>query len=117
MKPVRTFSVAPALPSPLHRLRELAYNLRWAWDSETIELFRRLDADLWEATGHNPVALLGLIDQDQLAAAAANDGFLAHLERICHALDAYLAGEGNWFDRSHGPTEDPPVVYFSAEFG
>ena len=32
-------------------LRELAYNLRWAWDHDTIELFRRLDSDLWESTG------------------------------------------------------------------
>ncbi|NIO11728.1 MAG: DUF3417 domain-containing protein, partial [Deltaproteobacteria bacterium] len=59
MKPIRTFNVVPSLPAPLEPLRSLAYNLRWAWNHETIELFRRLDSDLWEATHHNPVLMLG----------------------------------------------------------
>jgi len=42
MKPVRTFTVIPRLPAEIERLRDLACNLRWAWDSEAIELFRRL---------------------------------------------------------------------------
>ncbi|MFQ5795340.1 MAG: DUF3417 domain-containing protein, partial [Candidatus Bipolaricaulia bacterium] len=81
MKPIRTFTVIPSLPAPLERLRELAYNLHWAWNHDVIELFRRLDSDLWETTGHNPVLMLGTIDQAQLKAAAADEGFLAHLER------------------------------------
>ena len=68
MKPVHTFHVAPSLPAPLEGLR-LAYNLRWAWDHNTIELFRRLDSDLWESTGHNPVLMLGLVDQAHLETA------------------------------------------------
>ena len=55
MKPVQVFQVVPSLPAPVEGLRQLAYNLRWAWDHDTIELFRRLDSDLWESTGHNPV--------------------------------------------------------------
>ncbi|MFQ5855554.1 MAG: alpha-glucan family phosphorylase [Anaerolineae bacterium] len=133
MKPIRTFTVIPSLPAPLGRMRELAYNLRWAWNHDTIELFRRLDSDLWEATGHNPVLMLGTIDQAQLEAAAADEGFLAHLERVSRDFDAYtsarpvlssveglstgLAGESTWFRRAHGATEGPLVAYFSAEFG
>ena len=52
MKPIHTFNVVSSLPTSLERLRELAYNLRWAWNHETIELFRRLDSDLWETTSH-----------------------------------------------------------------
>src|SRR6266536_1911967 len=44
MKPIRTFTVVPRLPAPLSRLRELAVNLNWAWNHDTIELFRRLAA-------------------------------------------------------------------------
>lgn len=77
MKPVHTFHVAPSLPGPLEALRPLTYNLRWAWDHDTIELFRRLDSDLWEATGHNPVLLLGTVDQSKLEAAAHDESFLA----------------------------------------
>ena len=47
MKPVHVFNVIPSLPAPLEGLRRLAHNLRWAWDHATIELFRRLDSDLW----------------------------------------------------------------------
>jgi len=117
MKPVRTFTVTPSLPAPLERLRDLAYNLRWAWNHDIIELFRRLDSDLWETTGHNPVLMLGTIDQARLEAVAADDGFLAHLERVSRDFDAYLTGESAWFRRVHGKSEGPFVAYFSAEFG
>jgi hypothetical protein len=70
MKPVHVFNVIPSLPPALEGLRQLAYNLRWAWNHDTIELFRRLDSGLWESTGHNPLLMLGTIDQAQLAAAA-----------------------------------------------
>ena len=66
VKPVATVHVVPNLPAPLTRLRELAYNLRWSWDHDSIGLFRRMDRDLWETTGHNPVWMLGLIDQRRL---------------------------------------------------
>src|SRR5580700_9348165 len=93
MKPVHVFNVIPSLPAALEGLRRLAHNLRWAWDHGTIELFRRLDSDLWESTGHNPVLILGLIDQAQLEAAARDESFLAQLDLTARDLDAYLAGE------------------------
>jgi starch phosphorylase len=117
VKPIRTFTVTPSLPASLERLRDLAYNLRWAWDHATIELFRRLDSDLWEITGHNPVLMLGTIDQAQLEAAAADEGFLAYLEGVSQHFDGYMAGESTWFRRTCGVTEGPLVAYFSAEFG
>lgn len=126
MKPIRTFTVIPSLPVPLERLRDLAYNLRWAWNHDTIELFRRLDRDLWETTGHNPVLMLGVIDQTQLEAAANDEGFLAHLKRVSGDLEVYMTGESTWFRRTHGSTKgegregkikDPLIAYFSAEFG
>ena len=86
MKPIRTFAVVPSLPAPLEGLRKLAYNLRWAWDHETIELFRRLDSDLWETCRHNPVAMLGKIDQALLLAASADEAFLAHLDSCDYIL-------------------------------
>jgi len=55
MKPIRTFSVVPSLRHSIEGLRKIAFNLRWAWSHESVELFRRSDRDLWETTGHNPV--------------------------------------------------------------
>lgn len=117
MKPIRTFSVIPSLPTPLAGLREVAYNLRWSWNHDAIALFRRLDSDLWETTSHNPVLLLGTIDQAQLEAAANDEGFLAHLERVSQDLKAYLNDKSTWFHRNHDATAGPLVAYFSAEFG
>ena len=117
MKPIRTFSVVPKLPARLEPLRDLAYNLRWAWNHPAIELFRRLDADLWEATGHNPVAMLGKLDQSRLKLAAEDESLLDHLERVGKDFDAYMSAPGTWFNRRHGRREGPVVAYFSAEFG
>ncbi len=118
VKPIRTFSVIPFLPPRIEGLRSVAYNLRWAWDHEAIELFRRLDRDLWESTNHNPVLMLGRIEQDRLEAAAEDDGFLGHLERVVNDLDTYSTAKSTWFDKKCGKREDKPLVaYFSAEFG
>jgi starch phosphorylase len=108
----------PSLPAPLEGLRQLAHNLRWSWDHSTIALFRRLDADLWESTGHNPVRMLGLLKQAQLDAAARDEAFLAHLDRTVGELAAYLASESTWYRRTYGKEVDGMrVAYFSAEFG
>jgi len=119
MKPVHTFIARPALPVRLERLRALAYNLRWAWNHSTIALFRRLDADLWEATNHNPVLLLGMIEQEKLEAAARDDGFLSHLEGTYQSMQEYMNSQTTWFHRiqSTCPGKDPMVAYFSLEFG
>ncbi len=118
MKPVRIFDVIPALPSAIEGLRAAAYNLRWSWDHETIELFRRLDRDLWESTGHNPVLMLGAIEQEKLETAARDDAFLAHLQRVTTGLDSYLESNATWFgSRPQTGGNKLLTAYFSAEFG
>ena len=117
MKPVTTFVVTPSLPPELDRLRDLAFNLRWAWNHETIDLFRRLDSDLWEESGHNPVSMLGSIEQDKLEAAAKDEGFLAQLDRVAQDLEDYIQARSTWFDRTLNGKDAPLIAYFSAEFG
>jgi len=116
MRPIRTFSVSPRLPEKLEPLRELAYNLRWSWNHGATALFRRLDSDLWLASGHNPVRMLGLIAQDRLEDAARDDSFLAHLEGVHRSLQTYLGSPANWYRRAHA-TATELAAYFSAEFG
>ena len=117
MRPVKTFHVRPALPERLQALEELAYNLRWSWDHETIGLFRRLDRDLWEEAGHNPVLMLGSISQDRLHDAAQDEAFLAHMDRVAADLREYVGRSSTWYQKAHGPSSRPLVAYFSIEFG
>ncbi|WKT82732.1 MULTISPECIES: alpha-glucan family phosphorylase [unclassified Thermosynechococcus] len=118
MKPIRTFNVRPHLPQRLEPLRELAYNLYWTWNTEAIALFRRLDPELWEQTNHNPVALLGRIRQDRLLDAAADNGFLAQMERVISQFQEYAQPVQTWYQQTR--TDAPPgecIAYFSLEFG
>jgi starch phosphorylase len=118
VKPIATISVVPNLPEPLQRLQELAYNLRWAWDHETVALFRRLDRDLWEETYHNPVRLLGSISQERLDAAQNDPSFMAHLNRVCISFDAYMQAADTWYNTTYGQlSPQPSIAYFSMEFG
>jgi starch phosphorylase len=116
LKPIRSLEVQPNLPPELECIRELAYNLRWTWDHETINLFRRLDKDLWETSGHNPVLLLGLISQEKLNAAAKDDGFRIHLDRLCDRFREYMRMDSSWYTH-HSKPRQGVVAYFSAEFG
>jgi len=117
MKPLKTYAVAPKLPPELEPLRTVVYDLHWSWNHAAIGLFRRLDGDLWEATGHNPVLMLGSITQDKLDAAAADPAFLTHLERVVEEFETYRTTQTTWFARTHGADSGLRVAYFSLEFG
>ncbi|HDL20266.1 MAG TPA: alpha-glucan family phosphorylase, partial [Nitrospirae bacterium] len=115
MKPVRTFEVIPRIPERIGRLKELACNLWWCWNTEAISLLRRIDPDLWEEAEHNPVKMIGMVDQERLNGMSRDDGFLAHYDRVIQGLDNYL-NEQKWCEKSYGKREIM-VAYFSAEFG
>jgi starch phosphorylase len=118
IKPVARINVVPNLPEPLGRLRELAYNLRWAWDHETIALFRRLDRELWESTGHNPIMMLGQIPQERLEAVCDDPAFMATFNAVCESFDNYMNDKNTWYQNQYGNLENKPLfAYFSMEFG
>ena len=115
-KPVRTLTITPSLPPSLERLRELAYNVRWAWDENTVDLFRRLGADLWHSSGHNPVRMLTQTSAARLEELAEDEGFVAHLNEVCASFDAYMQEDSTWYSRAH-KNDKLLAAYFSAEFG
>jgi len=115
-RPLFRFSVVPSLPPELEPLSALAFNLHWEWDPEAIDLFRRLDPDLWEASGHNPVLMLGHIDQERLRLLARDDGFRAQMERVTGRLQRYMSRLPTWLGVV-GQESKPQIAYLSAEFG
>ncbi|HSH69295.1 MAG TPA: alpha-glucan family phosphorylase, partial [Deferrisomatales bacterium] len=116
MQRLHTFTVTPSLPERLQPLLGIAHNLWWAWNPEAVELFRRLDQDLWFKTGHNPVKLLGSVDQDRLRQLAEDVVFLSHMDRVNEALTRYLEMP-TWAVRTHPEFATAQVAYFSMEFG
>ncbi len=116
MRTIRTFVVVPSLPEALQELRTIAHNVWWSWDFEAVDLFQRLDMNLWRDTEHNPVKMLGMISQERLEAVARDEGFLAHLDRVRKRMDAYLNGP-RWYDSVDEAEKPGLIAYFSAEFG
>src|SRR5215831_3148609 len=115
MKALRSFTVRPSLPADLAALEELAFNLRWSWDDQTRDLFRWVDPDLWDASVHDPVRLLGLVSRTRLDALARDAGFKRFLGQVRSELQGYLDGE-RWF-QAKGESPLNLVAYFSPEFG
>lgn len=123
-RPLRTFTVLPHLPGRLQGLHRLAYNLWWCWNQEAVSLFRRIDDELFEKLENSPVKLLAQVGQDRLDQLLRDEGFLAHMDRVLHALDAYLHAR-TWFQETYGQAAPTPeavagrfrMAYFSAEFG
>jgi len=116
MPTVRSFTVLPALPDQLKDLDFIARNMYWSWNSDLLELFRRIDSNLWSACGHNPVKLLGSVSQEKLEDLAKNQGFLGQLQSAGEQLRSYLERQ-SWYDKVCSETNEPGIAYFSAEFG
>ncbi|MDX2116534.1 MAG: alpha-glucan family phosphorylase [Planctomycetota bacterium] len=131
---IRSFRVVPDLPPTLKPLLELAHNLWWTWHPEAVELFKRLDRELWQETYHNPVKLLGLVRQSVLDRAADDQSFLHQLNSVYARFRAHMT-RNSWFQRQfptfleaasavHDGVTDPDpsqgplrIAYFCAEFG
>lgn len=113
---LRTYTVVPALPPALGRLRELAYNLWWSWNGDCRDLIRRLDANLWDEVGGNPVQFLGHVSQKRLDQAASDSAYLSELNRVCTTFDSYMSRRG-WFAEHHPELANAKIAYFSMEFG
>ncbi len=115
LKAYRSYTVRPRLPENLAPLREIAMNLRWSYTPDARELIRRVDPQLWEESGQNPIAMFGMVEPARWQDLAENDRFLEHLDRVREGLDRHLRAE-TWFEENH-PESGGTVAYFSFEYG
>ena len=113
---IHRFDVHPNLPAALEPLDEIARDLWYSWHREAIELFGRLDADAFKASGRNPVMALAKVPQTTLDAAARDETFLAELRRVHASFRAYQTGNG-WFQEAYPGITDLRIAYLSLEFG
>lgn len=111
----KTFVVVPNLPEVLKPLLTIANNMWWCWNSDAVELFRRLDRDLWEDSYHSPKGMLGMVSQQRLEELAEDDSFVSHMERVKKDLDKYMT-MNTWFADSCSEHANMQFAYFSTEF-
>ncbi len=114
MRAIRSFTVSPDLPEPLSSLMEIATNLRWSWTPAAQRLFRWIDADSFEQSGHDPMRVLAEAPPGRLADLAADPGFLEYLDTVTTDLRRYVNGP-TWFQTNGGSLGS--VAYLSPEFG
>jgi len=103
------------LPEKLTGLAELAVDMRWSWDRQAEELWRKIDAEMWDATG-NPWFILESVSQQRLDQLAQDQSFLDLIQEQLLVMKK-AREEPAWFQRTHGDSELSAVAYFSMEFG
>ncbi len=113
---IRSYTVLPSLPARLQPLSRISYNTWWSWSRDAIELFRRIDPDLWEEVNHSPVEMLGRVDQKRLEELIKDRSFLAFMDRVESDMNDYLYQQ-SWFDGAYPDRRRDSIAYFSAEFG
>ncbi|HRZ26254.1 MAG TPA: alpha-glucan family phosphorylase [Spirochaetota bacterium] len=116
MTKIKKFKVVPYLPEKLNPLMKIVRNMWWVWNFEAIELFKRLDVELWRETHQNPLKLLGAVSQKTLDEAAETESFIAHMQKVEKELDWHLTRK-TWFDENLSEMHGGQIAYFSAEFG
>ncbi len=115
MKAIRRFTVRAVLPEQLGALEELAGNLRWSWHEPTRQLFAHISPELWQQTGHDPIALLGAVEPARLDELAGDGGYVEWANRLRDDLRAYLS-EPRWY-QGLDDSSSRSIAYFSPEFG
>jgi glycogen phosphorylase len=116
VRAIRRFTVQPVLPPALAALGELAGNLRWSWHPETQDVFASVDPAAWDASGHDPVRLLGTVRQARLEELTRDEAFLARLGAAREDLQSYLTND-RWYQRQDVAEAPRSIAYFSPEFG
>jgi len=104
----------PAASHHLSKLYDLAHNTWMFWNPEAIDLFIRMDADLWNKTGHNPKAMLGEIDQERLAELAGDESYVLETARVWQKLKDYL---GDMKSCTPPDVDLCRIGYLSLEYG
>jgi starch phosphorylase len=109
-------AVLEALKEPgalLDVCKDLALDLTWTWESRIRSFFALLAPEVWEQSGHNPMAVLADLGQSGLTAALDRPEVAAALDEARATLRRYRERPSPHLDAG------APLVtaYFSLEFG
>ena len=109
--------VNPQLPKKIDKLSKIANNLWWSWNTEFLKLFKKIDIDLWEKCGKNPVKFLKLVDQEKLESIAEDYEFIKEYNKNANNFESYMESKNTWFNKNYPENKSDLIAYFSAEYG
>ncbi len=110
--------VTTELPHELARLKDIANNLWWSWNSEAIDLYRDIDLPLWEKLNKNPVRFLQEIPYNELQNKLSDQTFMQQYHNVVGKFDHYMSSHSEtWFAKNFPDKSMEKIVYFSAEYG
>ena len=108
-------TVKPQLPDRISKLKDIANNVWWTWNVDSLKLFEKIDFDLWQKVGKNPIKFLKQANQEKLNQAACDAEFLKEYDTIVGYFNDYMNSSNNWFSQNYPKYKNDVIAYFSAE--
>ncbi|MDD7461036.1 MAG: alpha-glucan family phosphorylase [Prevotellaceae bacterium] len=105
----KELNIKSSLPKELECLDELAHNMWWAWNYEAREMWKSLDANLYEEVDHNPVLLLERLNYDRKEEIVKDKALMAQVKDVYGKFREYMDVKPD--------SNRPSVAYFSMEYG
>lgn len=110
-------TVKPQLPDRISKLKDIANNVWWTWNVDSLKLFEKIDFDLWQKVGKNPIKFLKQANQEKLNQTACDSEFLKEYDTIVGYFNDYMNSSNNWFSQNYPKYKNDVIAYFSAEYG
>ncbi len=95
-------------------ITELALDLRWAWNHANDELWRQLDAELWEAT-RNPWLILQAVSRAKVERLLAAPEYREQAAGLLKS-ERERGASDTWFHKVHPQPPLSSIAYFSMEY-
>jgi len=99
------------------KLSRISNNLWWSWHPEVVDIFRRIDAETFSASHHNPVYLLEKFSPAELDRRTREAVLQSRIHHAYQRFVAYIESQTTWGATHMAILSQGPVAYFSAEFG
>ncbi|MDD3886255.1 MAG: alpha-glucan family phosphorylase [Victivallaceae bacterium] len=103
------YNVGPRIPDELKFLEQLSNNVWWCWHPLAIELFMRVNPNLWRELTGNAKEFLRRVPQSRLEELARDTSFVRQLKSVQVEFERQISEKDDVAKRT--------IAYFSLEFG
>ncbi|MCO4769557.1 MAG: alpha-glucan family phosphorylase [Deltaproteobacteria bacterium] len=105
------------IPDALPGLNRLLSNFWWTWNPGPRDFVRSLDPNAFDVARGSSSKLVSAISARRWRELSRDASVQTQLAEVVGAFDAYMAGQGTWWQQNHADDAPGGVAYFSAEFG